>query len=321
MSKIVERTLDLLELFAAEKRPLTLSDIARLLKIPVSSCHDVLAAMQSRGYLYELAPRAGYYPTSRLQRLGREVCDNDPLVTRAELLLRSLRDSIDESVLMSKAMSSGAAGLSASYLLVFESGHPLRFTMNVGDNVRSLHATSGGKALLGSLDERALDAFLRTARLEPMTPRTITSKPALRQDIEAGVERGWFLNQGESQEGVTTLSAPFRWNGAVYIVTVAGPSSRLDDKLEQVAGLVTNVCMMLEMRAETQGAGRQAARAAAPRAGRDIELYAERDGVARAERDSSPRAERDSSPRAERDSSPRAERDPVAHAERGEIVP
>ncbi len=67
MSKIVDRTLDLLELFAEEKRPLSLSDIARLLKIPISSCHDVLQAMQARGYLYELAPRAGYYPTLRLQ--------------------------------------------------------------------------------------------------------------------------------------------------------------------------------------------------------------------------------------------------------------
>ena len=46
MSKIVDRTLDFLELFAKEKRPLSLSDISRLLSIPVSSCHDVLQALQ-----------------------------------------------------------------------------------------------------------------------------------------------------------------------------------------------------------------------------------------------------------------------------------
>jgi DNA-binding IclR family transcriptional regulator len=252
MSKIVDRTLDLLELFALEKRPLSLSDIARLLKIPVSSCHDVLAAMQSRGYLYELAPRAGYYPTLRLQSLGKEICDNDPLLTRAELLLRDLRDTLDESALLSKV-----SGMAASYLLVFESTHPLRFSVKVGDNVRSLHATSGGKALLGSLDARALDAFLRSAPLEPMTERTLLSPPALRRDLEAAAARGWYLNQGESQDGVTTISAPFRWNGAVYIVTVAGPSSRLDGQLERAAGLVTAVCATLEMRPD---AARMAAR-------------------------------------------------------------
>jgi DNA-binding IclR family transcriptional regulator len=246
MSKIVERTLDLLELFAAEKRPLPLSDIARLMKIPVSSCHDVLQAMQVRGYLYELAPRAGYYPTLRLQQLGREIGDNDPVVLRAELLMRSLRDTLDESVLLAKA-----TGMQATYLLAFEPTHPLRFLIKVGENVRSLHATSGGKALLGALDDATLDAFLRTASLKPLTDRTLVSKAALREDVMRGRARGWYLNQGESLEGVTTLSAPFRWNTALYIVTVAGPASRLDPKLEQAAGLVSNVCLMLETRAET----------------------------------------------------------------------
>jgi DNA-binding IclR family transcriptional regulator len=243
MSKIVERTLDLLELFGQEKRPLALSDIARLMRIPVSSCHDVLQTMLARGYLYELAPRAGYYPTQRLLTLGKEIGENDPVLLRAELLLRSLRDRLDESVLLAKVN-----GLTASYLLTFEPTHPLRFLVKIGDNVRALHATSGGKALLSSLDDRALDAYLAAAKLTPMTARTIMSRTELRRDIELGRERRWFLNQGESQDGVTTLSALFHWNQAVYIVTVAGPSSRLDAHLETAAGLITNVCLLLEMR-------------------------------------------------------------------------
>jgi DNA-binding IclR family transcriptional regulator len=245
MSKIVERTLDLLELFAEEKRPLSLSEIARLLKIPISSCHDVLQAMQSRGYLYELAPRAGYYPTLRLQRLGKEIGDNDPVAMRADPLLRSLRDALDESVLMAKV-----SGLQGNYLIVFEAAHPLRFRAMVGDRVRSLYATSGGKALLQSLSDRELDSYLKSASLKPLTKRTITSKAALRGDIQIGRERGWFLNQGESLEGVTTISAPFQWNNAIYIITIAGPSARMDQKLEQSVGLLTNVCKLLETRSE-----------------------------------------------------------------------
>lgn len=245
MSKIVERTLDLLELFAVEKRPLSQSDIARLLRIPVSSCHDVLQTMQARGYLYALGPRAGFYPTLRLQVLGKEIGDNDPVVTRAEVLLRSLRDRLDESVLLSKV-----SGLQATYLLVLESNHPLRFLAKVGDNVRGLHCTSGGKALLGTLDDKSLNAYLKSARLMPMTKRTIKSKAALRKEIEIGRKRRWFKNQGESLEGVTTLSAPFRWNASVYIVSIAGPSSRLDQNLTRAAELLTNVCLLLETRPE-----------------------------------------------------------------------
>ncbi len=96
MSKIVDRTLDFIELFAKERRPLSLSEMANLLDIPISSCHDVVQAMQSRGYLYEIAPRAGYYPTLRLSALGKEIGENDPVLMRCELLLRSLRDALDE---------------------------------------------------------------------------------------------------------------------------------------------------------------------------------------------------------------------------------
>ncbi|MGD0720089.1 MAG: IclR family transcriptional regulator [Roseiarcus sp.] len=244
MSKIVARTLDLLELFGREKRPLSLSDIARLLSIPVSSCFDVLQALQTRGYIYELAPRAGYYPTLRLQQLGKEISDNDPVVSRAELLLRSMRDTLDESVLLAKV-----GGLQATYLLAFESAHPLRFQAKIGDRVRSLHATSGGKALLASLDDQSLAAYLKTARLEALTDRTITSKPALQAEIEAGRARGWFANRGESLDEVTTISASFRWNASVYIVTVAGPSSRLDRKFDQAAAMIASVRQLLEMRA------------------------------------------------------------------------
>ncbi len=36
-------------------------------------------------------------------------------------------------------------------------------------------------------------------------------------------KRGYFLNLEESVEDATTVSAGFRWNGADYIVTIAGP--------------------------------------------------------------------------------------------------
>jgi len=253
MSKIVERTLDLLELFGREMRPLPLSEISNLLKIPMSSCHDVVRTMQSRGYLYEIAPRAGYYPTLRMCELGKEIRDNDPILMRTRLLLRSLRDTLDESVLLSKV-----TGLNAIYLLVFETNNPLRVRVKIGDNVRSLFATSAGKALLGNLDDRAFASFLRSAKLEPLTKHTVKSGAALRKDIELGRQRGWYLNREESQDGITTLSCPFRWNASVYIVTVAGPSVRVDPKIETATALVTDLCRRLEVQATGREFGRSA---------------------------------------------------------------
>jgi len=137
-------------------------------------------------------------------------------------------------------------GLEATYLLSIEPSHPLRFLANVGDKVRSLHATSAGKALLGGLEMPQLTAYLKSANLAALTPKTIVSKTALRDELIAGDRRGWFSNREESQEGVTTLSARFVWTSASYLVTIAGPTSRLAPKLQRAAELLVSVCKLLE---------------------------------------------------------------------------
>jgi phosphatidylethanolamine-binding protein (PEBP) family uncharacterized protein len=52
-SKTVARTVDFPALFAAQKRPLPHTEIARPLDIPRSSCQDVLRTLSERGCLYE----------------------------------------------------------------------------------------------------------------------------------------------------------------------------------------------------------------------------------------------------------------------------
>ncbi len=242
MSKIVGRTLDFLEIFANQKRPLSLSEISRLLHIPASSCHDVVQALQKRGYIYELGPREGYYPTLRIYKIAKTISDCDPVILRANIVLQRLRDTLDETVLLAKV-----GGLNATYLLIFESSHPLRFLRRIGDNIKTLHANSAGKALLGSLSAPALAAYLKSAKLSAATPRTITSKRALRDEIAVGNKRGWFTNREESLEGVTTISARFVWMSGVYIVTIAGPTSRIEPTLDKAAGMLTAVCKRLEM--------------------------------------------------------------------------
>jgi DNA-binding IclR family transcriptional regulator len=242
MSKIVERTLDCFELFADQKQPLSLSEVSRLLNIPPSSCHDVLHALRERGYLYELTPRGGFYPTLRLHDIASTIAEHDPVLLRAQVLLKSFRDAVDESVLLAKV-----DGLQATYLLSFESAQPLRMSIEVGSTLRSLYATSAGKALLASLDERALAAYLKTVVFKPLTSSTVSTKTALREQLKEGRRLGYHVNREESIEGVTTLTAPFRWRNALFLVTIAGPTGRIGPRIAWVAQLLLDVCRRLEM--------------------------------------------------------------------------
>jgi DNA-binding IclR family transcriptional regulator len=241
MAKTADRTLEIFELFAQERQPLFLSDIARLLQIPVSSCHDLVRTLQARGYLYELGPRAGYYPTLRIRDVGRDIADSDPVLARATLLLSAMRDALNESVFLAKAY-----GLQANYLLAFGGKQMLRVMRKAGDSLGPLYCKSGGRALLASLDDKSIDEYLKSTKLEAYTEYTIVSKNEIKREIELGRARGWFVNEGETEYDLITISASFRWNASLYIVTIAAPGSRFKAKLEEAAGMLTNVCKLLE---------------------------------------------------------------------------
>jgi DNA-binding IclR family transcriptional regulator len=240
MSKIVERTLDVFEMFAGEKRPLSLSDMAHLLDIPISSCHDLVQTLQARGYIYETAPRAGFYPTRRLQNIACVIAAHDSVVLRAETLLMKIRDELGETITLSKA-----TGMNLRYLLVLEPEHPIRFSVTVGSEIRSLYATSAGKAFLGTLPEEVLKAHLKSAKLKPMTGKTITSNSRLLADIAEAKSRGWYINREESLDGVITISSDFVWNNAVHVITIAGTAERMERKLKAAAQRIMATCRAL----------------------------------------------------------------------------
>ena len=241
MAKTADRTLEVFELFAQERQPLSLSDIARLLQIPISSCHDLVRTLQARGYLYELGPRAGYYPTLRIRDIGRDIAENDPVLARATSLLSSMRDALNESVFLAKAH-----GLQANYLLAFGGKQMLRVMRKAGDSIGPLYCKSAGRAILSTLDNKLINKYLDSIKLESYTENTIVSKSEIKKQIELGRARGYFINEGETEYDLISISASFRWNASLYIVTIAAPSSRFKTKLKEAAGMLMNVCKLLE---------------------------------------------------------------------------
>ncbi len=241
MSKIVYRTLDVFEVFAQQKRPLSLTELVRQLDIPVSSCHDVVRALEERGYLYEVRPRGGYYPTSRLFELSKIILDNDPVADRAEPILRHLSDALNASVSLAKAKE-----MQLTYLMVLNPVDPLRFSVNAGDRARNLYATSAGKALLGSISLEERRNYLKSIKLQPLTPHTLTDIPSLLADIEASEQRGWFSNCEESVEDALTLSVRFVWSDVIYVITAAGTLNRMQRQLEQASNLLMESAQQLQ---------------------------------------------------------------------------
>jgi DNA-binding IclR family transcriptional regulator len=241
MSKIVFRTLDVFESFARHKRALSLTELMKFLDIPISSCHDVVQALVVRGYLYEVKPRGGFYPTARMHELAKVIVDNDPVTERAEPVLQELCLALSASVSLAKARDK-----QLTYLVVCNPPNPLRFSVTVGDAVRNLYATSAGKALLGSFSPEEQASYLAGIQMTPMTPYTTTSRRKLLAELKASEQRGWYVNREETFEDALTVSTRFTWNGAVYVVTAAGTLTRMDRQLDQAVALLKATASKLQ---------------------------------------------------------------------------
>lgn len=238
--KTAGRTLDLFEAFAREGKPLSLSQLARAIGAPVSSCFGIVRTLESRGYLYEVKARAGYYPTKLLFEHARAIASHDPLAERFVPLLEKLRDQTGETVLLAKRLDRQAV-----YLAVLDGLHSIRYSPRVGE-FRPLHASASGKALLGSLAPALRNELLGGMKLPRVTSRTITSRAALEADLEQGRARGWYVTHGETVADLMAVAVPVDLNGETYSVALAGPMNRMDGALKRHAKLLIEMRAALE---------------------------------------------------------------------------
>ncbi len=237
--KAAGRALDMFEAFGACGRPLTLSELAREIGVPASSCFSLIQTFLARGYLYSGARRA-YYPTRLMLETARAIAANDPLSEGVTEAVARLRDATGETVIAGKL-----EGREVIYLDVADSPHTVRYTTAIGAR-KPLHSSAMGKALLGRMDEAALAALLDELPLARITPKTLTSRPALEAEIAAGRRRGWYMTRGENVVDVMAVAATVVLHEEPVGITVAGPVHRMQAKYAAHAAALLAACERLE---------------------------------------------------------------------------
>lgn len=238
--KTADRTLDIIELFAREEHPLGLSEIAELMSIPVSSAHGLIKTLQVRGYIVEINRKQGYFPTKKLGVLAQVITRAIPLLATLEPYLLQLCEDTDETVVLAKRQ-----GDSITYLDTFECGQSVRFSPRTGE-IKPLHNTASGKALLGTLSSSALDEFLSRAILDPVTLNTVTDPAILRQEIDSSRARGWYHVEGENIPHLMSIALPLRIGEDTYAIAIGGPIERFKPLLNAHAKKLQEVCSNIE---------------------------------------------------------------------------
>lgn len=222
--------LDLLEFFATHQRPVSLAEIARHFGWPRSSTFNLLGTLTSRGFLYEPKAKAGYYPAPIWASLVNRIEAAQPIPRDMRALLESLVEETGET-----AVLAAASGAHALFVETVESPNSVRYAAPVGKRV-PLHVTATGRALLSqmSADERA--AVLKKATFEPHTATTLLTPAEVEAEIERSRARGWFEGNAEFTPDLGGVALPFELADRRFALLVAGPSYRIGNRLEALAG-------------------------------------------------------------------------------------
>ena len=237
-----ENVLDLLEVFARQKAPLTLSAISRALAMPKSSTFNLIDTLLARGVLYETHPRGGYYPTRRLFDLARDVMEGDSFLHLIHGELESLAASTGESVLVAARDPQNQNEI--VYIDAVESTAPIRYFAKVGDK-RPIYTTSSGKAILTSYSAEERLRILASLTYVRHQKSTIANAEEMAVVLETAVSRGWCEDHAEYTPDVMGIAVPVLYGQRRFGLALAGPIYRMQDRRTELAALLRSTAQRI----------------------------------------------------------------------------
>lgn len=238
--KSASRTLDLFELFAREQQPLLLSELAAELDAPLSSCFNLVRSLKARGFLFGVGGRKGIYPTRKMYEVASAIAAGEPWLNRMMPRLERLRDLTGETAILGKEQ-----GEAVIYLAVLEGRHNIRYTARPGD-LKPLHSSSIGKALLAAKPPKARGEAIAKLRLDAMTENTIVDRGRLAEEIELTASRGYSITRGENVVDVMAVASTVKFGGDVYGIAVAGPMHRMAEQVDLQRSRLIEICREIE---------------------------------------------------------------------------
>jgi len=233
-----ERVLAVLSELADHPSGITLDDMAQRLKSSKSTVHRALAVLRRAGFA-ELMSRGVYVLGDEYLRLAFRNHAGRPEGLRIEPVLQELASRYGETV--------HYAVLDGNEVVYRAKVDPpagsVRLTSEIGGR-NPAYRTGVGKMLL-SLDvdsEAELAERLGTDELPRRTDRTITSVPALWEELQVTRERGYAVDDQENELGINCIAVPVRPTDglrAIGAVSISALAFRmpLEELVAQQAGI------------------------------------------------------------------------------------
>ncbi|MEA5455950.1 IclR family transcriptional regulator C-terminal domain-containing protein [Sinomonas sp. JGH33] len=228
------RGLAVIRAFDADHQEMTLSEVAARTELTRATARRFLHTLVELGYMRTDGRLFALTPL--VLQLGYAYLSGQQLPELAQPFLEDLSHREGESTSMAIL-----DGTDIVYLARIHTRRIISVGISPGTRFPA-HATSMGRVLLAALQPAELDAYFATARLEQLTPRTLTSREAIEAELARVRTQGYAVVDQELEVGLRSVAVPVLGaDGRTVAAINLALSARLDgdeDRNAEVARLV-----------------------------------------------------------------------------------
>ncbi len=233
--KSLEKGLDILLLFDADRRTMDVKDIAAALKLPLRTTYRFVNTLRNRQVLLLEEGTGRCRLSPKLRQLIAAIEESGDITRLAAPVLADLAVKTGETVQLFLP-----SGDDAVLVHVVESLHTLRVGPRTGQHL-PLHCGAGAKPLLAFRSPEEWDAYIKRNGLRRLAPNTTIDPEVLKRDLRKIRRTGIAITHQEFTQGARAMGIPITGPTGVVVasLSVAGPDSRFTmQRARQLAPLV-----------------------------------------------------------------------------------
>lgn len=236
--QVIARAASILRVLKRHPQGLSLSQIAKEVRLPRSTVHRIVGALEAERFVTSASPDGRIRLGPGLVPLAGLV--NGDLRRGLRPYLESLHHEVNETI--------DLAVLDEDQLLFIDqiaAPHRLQAVSGIGVTF-PLHCTANGKALLAELPREEVERLI-PEQLPALTPNTITTRARLLEELErVKVERVAF-DREEHTIGICAVGvAVHDPMGRSAAITIPVPSIRFYGNEERLAAALLRICDLIE---------------------------------------------------------------------------
>ena len=229
--KSANRSLQLFEIFASVRKPLTVSEVVELLEMPQSSASELLMSLVGLGYLEHYREERTYFPTLRVSMLGRSLGEMQSL-TSSELPARLIR--LAETTRQIVTLNLRNSIYSQPVMVQF--GDNIDRTLVGSHHFRPLVCCASGWALLSGEKDKDIELIMRRTQAEHDDPYWKDKIPLALKEIQKCRERGYAYSSGHLKKHSSGIAVklPLEIGKTPLAVSVIGTPDTMQRKKDVV---------------------------------------------------------------------------------------